>query len=125
MRKLDLNGIEPFTMIIMDEQSLFEFRWDGDMRYVVKKDPGSPHIWSSSTLYSPAMQSRRSDWFYHKLWNNDNYSLSLAKEIHRSGDIGDPRQNFIMNRDNLVRTVSISHVEMNGKDPIFHFDLLV
>jgi uncharacterized protein with NRDE domain len=125
IRELDLNGIEPFTMIIKDQECLWEFRWDEEIKHVQKKNSNTPHIWSSSTLYTSEIQKLRENWFWANLPNSKTHSLSTAKFIHRSGDIGDPKQNYVMNRENIVRTVSISHVEIENARCFFYMDSLL
>lgn len=48
---MDLKGIEPFTVILVEEGSLYECRWDGSVKYDRQLDRDIPHIWSSAPLY--------------------------------------------------------------------------
>ena len=50
-RKIDLLDIEPFTIVLLENNCLYEFRWDGMEKYYRQLDVTSPHIWCSSTLY--------------------------------------------------------------------------
>lgn len=71
-------NIEPFTLLIVENKSILqlsEFVWDGQSRFYKKLDATLPHIWSSSTLYSPHQKSKRAKKF-----------LSWVDEIKRDID---------------------------------------
>lgn len=125
IKNLELQGIEPFTMIIHDGKSLIEFRWDEDLKYIATVDQKIPHIWSSSTLYDQKFQDLRERWFYNHLPSEGPYDLATAQYIHHSGDVGDASQNYIMNRDNVVRTISISHVVVEQRHSSLIFNPLI
>ena len=55
----DFEGMEPFTMIIYDRDDLFEFRWDGNQKYVKLLDRNAKYIWSSTTLYTNEVKAKR------------------------------------------------------------------
>jgi uncharacterized protein with NRDE domain len=61
------DGIEPFTMVIVDNGKLFDFRWDGAAKHLLELDPEKPHIWSSSTLYNDEIKNKRIAWFQNWL----------------------------------------------------------
>jgi uncharacterized protein with NRDE domain len=50
----DFTDIEPFTLVMVNSSGLLqvqEFRWDGNQTYLKDLASGTPHIWSSATLY--------------------------------------------------------------------------
>ena len=122
---IDLHGIEPFTLIVADAGKLYEFRWDESAKHIRRLDPDKAHIWSSSTLYTPEIQGKRKEWFENYLKDHSNLTISDAKYIHRHGHVGDPTQNYIMNRNNIVCTVSISHVIVSGEGMQFEFSDII
>lgn len=124
-QNIDLSGIEPFTLIVVDAGRLYEFRWDESTKYIQRLNPEEAHIWSSSTLYTPEMQKQRKKWFDNYLENHDEMSISDARYIHRKGNVGDPTQDYVMNRNNIVCTVSISHVLVSGKEKRFEFSDII
>nr|WP_295921829.1 NRDE family protein [uncultured Dyadobacter sp.] len=58
-RDVSLDGIEPFTLILLTYGILRRCTWDGDRKHVRDLDPGKAHIWSSATLYGPDDQKER------------------------------------------------------------------
>lgn len=123
----DLEGIEPFTFLFFQKNEIVELRWDGSRRFLKNLPPNEPHFWCSATLYPPEMQARREQVF--RDWLSQNKTLrplpSALCRLHLTGSVGDPENDFVMNRGGRVRTVSISQVL--GNDAYLqmrYFDLL-
>ncbi len=123
--KYDFNGIEPFTLIIIQANGLFELRWDEERISIRQLDAHTPHIWSSVTLYSEEIILKRKTWFQIWLSTNYKYDIENIRYFHRHAGEGDVENNVLMNRNDFMRTVSITTVE---KTPHFmhmvHEDLL-
>jgi uncharacterized protein with NRDE domain len=60
---IDLENIEPFTLVIFQEKQLAEFRWDGTEKHFKRLDAHLPYIWSSATLYDAKAQEKRREIF--------------------------------------------------------------
>ena len=56
---IDLDVIEPFTMVLYQEQKLYQLRWNGDQKETLILDTSKQYIWSSSTLYSQEIRNKR------------------------------------------------------------------
>lgn len=106
----DFEGMEPFTMVIYDRGQLFDLRWDERRPNIRTLDPQGRHIWSSATLYDRAAQQKREQWFAEWLEGRRDFSRSAILDFHHEAGDGDPWNDIIMNRHNLVRTVSISSI---------------
>ncbi|MEM1322645.1 MAG: NRDE family protein [Bacteroidota bacterium] len=120
-----LDDIEPFTMVVVDQNQLFEFRWDGQYRHLQVLDSRSPYIWSSSTLYTPHFRQKRAELFEQWLALREPYEVDNILQFHQSGGTGDADNDFVMNRNNIVRTISITSVERDAQYYHFlHKDLL-
>lgn len=121
----DLDGIEPFTFLFFQKNEIAELRWDGSQRYLKKLSPDEPHFWCSATLYPPEMQAKRELVFRDWLAKTLNPLPSALYRLHLTGSVGDPENDFVMNRGGRVRTVSITQVV--GNDAYLqmrYFDLL-
>ncbi|MBC7904699.1 MAG: NRDE family protein, partial [Gemmatimonadaceae bacterium] len=57
----DLEGIEPFTVILYNDGELRECRWDGKLKHITELDIRQSHTWSSATLYEPEVLNKRED----------------------------------------------------------------
>lgn len=106
----DFKGMEPFTMIIFDNGQLFELRWDEVQTHFKQLDESTTHFWSSSTLYPKAQQERRAKWFANWLREEQAFTKDNILTFHKNGGEGDPFNDLVMNRYNIVQTVSITSV---------------
>lgn len=111
INNLDLQGVEPFTMVIVDWNSnqlnLFELIWDENKIYFTKLK-SKPTIWSSSTLYTDNIKELRKKWFQNWIAKNEFTSEKIVLFHH--SEIGDKEQSILMKRS-YVETVSITMVE--------------
>ncbi len=121
----DFEGIEPFTMVMYEQDLLVELRWDGVLKHTRNVSLNTPHIWSSSTLYDQSARTKRAEWF-EKWWQEtqDPDSNDLL-QFHRYGGEPDPTNGFVMNRDNKVQTLSITGIEKSRSSAILHHHDLI
>ncbi|RYY17330.1 MAG: hypothetical protein EOO04_25575 [Chitinophagaceae bacterium] len=112
-RTMSLDNIEPFTLIICDQGILYECRWDGENRHILKPDPREPHIWSSVTLYSPDVIAKREGWFRKWLKENNSPTQEDILLFHQFTGDGDAHNDLLMNRDGETFTVSITSLKLD------------
>lgn len=114
LRQIDLEGIEPFTLVISEWKKsleLREFVWDGSEKHL-KDLPLKPRIWSSSTLFDPPMQKQREIWF--RSWiNEEGLSAGSMLDFHRNAGAGDDEVGVVLKRKE-VGTVSITQFVNQG-----------
>lgn len=123
----DFENIEPFTMVIYSENKLTEFRWDEKQKYIRSLATDQAYIWSSAPLYTPKYQKIREILFQKWLLNypTQNYTPKDSIQFHQSGGTGSPANDFVMNRLNIVRTISITCIEKQANQfTLQHQDLL-
>ena len=118
---IDLKHIEPFTMVAYENGSLFEFRWDGSNKFLQQMDITEPHIWASSTLYTAHWQRRRQFWFNQWLTEQGQITRENVLDFHLHAGDGNPLQDLVMNRSDLVCTVSVCSVERTKQAYDMHF----
>jgi hypothetical protein len=111
---MDLNNIEPFTAIILDNNKLFECRWDGSKKHHCEADAHVPHIWSSVTLYDDETIQKRRKWFDDWIAVNKNPSQDDILHFHQFTGDGDTHNDLKMNRNGKVYTVSITSIEIDS-----------
>jgi hypothetical protein len=120
--KTSLKGIEPFTLIIWQQNNLYECRWDAGEKKHCKSLPAyRPHIWSSSTLYDEAVRKKRETWFLKWLNQHPMPSKDEILQFHRFAGDGDRNNDLFMNRDGKVFTVSITNIELSAERGIMHY----
>ena len=107
----NFKDIEPFTLVVVDWNAglhFYELVWDGEIAHF-KRLPKSPHIWSSSTLYTPTMKNERKQWFEDFKIETELTSETLLN-FHKTAGKDNLDYGVIMNRG-FVKTTSITQVK--------------
>ncbi len=112
LARYDLDGIENFTLLVYTGSRLFQGVWDGTLLNIKTVDTAIPHIWSSVTLYSPAMVAARKQWFDNWLARQQYFRQQGILHFHRVGGRGNRDFGLRIDRTGLVRTVSITSVRL-------------
>lgn len=123
--QIDLENIEPFTLVLFQNNQLFQLRWNGTNKEKLVLDPNEKHIWSSSTLYSVSVRKERADLFYAFLENKGLLSETDMYQFHRYADQENTENGLVINRNGETKTLSITQsiIEKN-KVSILHYDLI-
>ena len=109
---MDLDRIEPFTIVLYQDRQLFEFRWDSSQRYFKELDSETGTIWSSTTLYSEEVILARERLFKEFLAQNTCLNEEKALSFH-SNDYNDKNNGFIIERENGLKTFSITQAVLS------------
>ncbi len=126
INNFDFNGIEPFTIILIEWQNelqIFEFVWDGQNVHFSEK-PLAPQIWSSSLLYTPQMKKKREVWFSEFLFKKLQPTAEKLLDFHKTAGQPDKNSALIMDRV-FVRTKSITQVIMKDEKTTMRYEDLV
>ena len=111
---LNLEDIEPFTLIMWCDSALYELVWDGIKKHRAIPDKNKIHIWSSSTLYDANAKAIRKDKL--EIWLKNSEILSPSDTLHFFKSYTDDNIGFIMNRNEKIRTLSFSSIELSDSD---------
>jgi hypothetical protein len=108
---MNLDGIEPFTLIVAADKNLFRLVWDGEQKQRINLDTDRPHIFSSSTLYTAQARAYRQDLFENWIAMYPPVTkLSLLNFFNTSTD----KQNgFLIDRDGKTKTLSYTFLEID------------
>jgi hypothetical protein len=121
----DFDGLEPFTLILVEIGELLVVRWDGSNLFATEADASRKHIWSSATLYKPEIIRKRQEWFDHWIASTNELSLNSIRAFHLTAGDGDPKNAIRMRRDGLYETVSLTSVVRSGAEmDIIYEDLI-
>lgn len=110
----NFENIENFTLIIVDSNNglgLYELRWDGEILHKKTVDVSKPHIWSSCTLYTETAIKNRVYWFDKFINKTEVLSKESIILFHKNAGDGSLENSIMMNRENKVKTVSITCIE--------------
>jgi len=121
---VDLFLIEPFTIIIIEQNNLIQYVWTGDEKYCKELNPLNPHIWSSATLYDKEVRKKREQWFKQWLNKEPGPNQSDILQFHRFAGDGNKETDLVMKRGGIYHTVSITSIELkNETRKICYYDL--
>lgn len=119
------DNLEPFTLVLRAADGLYELRWDGQQKHFKTLDMMVPHIWASATLYTAEYINKRREWFKQWLDKHRVYRAQDILDFHVTGGEGNVYNDIVMNRGNLVRTVSITSVVHTPQQiDMTYYDLL-
>ena len=125
LEDFDFTDIEPFTLIIKTIDVFLEFRWDGFTKHLRTLNQSSSYIWSSSTLYDSQIQEERELYFRNRLGQSNELNSQKIRNIHLDRTGLPVEYAFVMNRMNLVKTISQTQIIMDGDSLILDYlDLL-
>lgn len=124
-KAIELENIEPFTLILFQNNQLFQLQWNGFDKESVELNTNKNYIWSSATLYSKEVRAERVQWFYSFLESNSNISETQLIDFHLNTKKEDTQNGLTINRNDVLKTLSITQaiLEMN-KVAIVHHDLI-
>jgi uncharacterized protein with NRDE domain len=106
--QLSLEQIEPFTLILLEKDNLYECRWDGNVKHYQQLKKHRPYIWSSVTLYDKNIVEKREQWFAAFLNRNPHPTQKDILEFHQFTGDGDTHNDLLMEREGVYTTVSIT-----------------
>jgi uncharacterized protein with NRDE domain len=115
----DLDGIEPFTMILFQEDRFIEFRWDGIEKYSKVIDQQTA-IYSSCTLYDERATRLRQEWF-DNLTKRTNIDKIDLWQFHQNTYKPDLSIGIHMKRQNGPITVSTAQLTFDTEEFNFKY----
>jgi hypothetical protein len=121
----NFDGLEPFTLLLIEIGELLVLRWDGSRLFVTEKNASQKYIWSSATLYKPEIIKKRQDWFDHWIASTEEFSLDGIRKFHLTAGDGDPENAIRMRRENRYETVSLTSVVRSGAEMYMIYEDLI
>jgi len=124
-KKMDLENIEPFTIILFENQTLYQLRWNEIEKNTKKLDAKESYIWSSSTLYSKEIREQREQWFRTFLDTTPMVNEEELFLFHRNTEVENTEYDLIINRNNSLKTLSITQSIIEKNKVIINYSDLV
>lgn len=122
----DFSNTAPFTAVLVSSEKLHELIWDGSSVMLRELTADKPAFWSSVTLYPEDVRIWRKGLFETWLQAHPDFSQDDIINFHRYGSTDDHWNGFVMNREDRVKTLSISSVKREADEMQFiHDDLYV
>ena len=124
-KTINLDTIEPFTLVLFENHKLYQLRWNGESKNVLELNPNENHIWSSSTLYPAAIREKRAHWFATFLDIKPEVDATELFNFHRYTEEKNEEHGLVINRGNLMKTLSITQTVIDkNKVELVHHDLI-
>lgn len=121
---IDLINIEPFTIVFFNGEKLFQLQWNELEKSTLELNKSQNHIWSSSTLYSKEVRLERANWFKEFLIQKENRTAEDLMHFHQFTENHNSEYGLQINRNNLLKTVSITQCVINKTIALNYIDLL-
>jgi uncharacterized protein with NRDE domain len=109
---LDLENIEPFTLLIWSAGKLFQTVWDGSNKHTIELAASKPLMLSSSTLYPEMAKENRTHLFNNWMETEPVVSMNSLLDFFKS--YSESENGFIMNMNEKFKTLSYSFIELNS-----------
>ncbi|MBP4139298.1 NRDE family protein [Flavobacterium geliluteum] len=123
-KEIDLQNIEPFTLVLYQNKKLHELIWNGISKQTNLLEVTKNHIWSSVTLYPEAIRKERKNWFYDFLETKSEISALEMLDFHRYTEENNSENGLVINRNNQMKTLSITQtIIRKNKGVIGYHDL--
>lgn len=105
-QSMDLQNIEPFTLVVWQQKKLYQLVWDGLQKHWQQLVNTKPHIWSSSTLCNTAAKHQRKvafqQWWATEPPVSKQSMLSFFQSLH------DEQNGFLIHRSPTMKTLSFT-----------------
>jgi hypothetical protein len=123
-KPIDLENIEPFTLVLFEAQKLYQLSWNGVEKDTIRLNEKHNYVWSSSTLYPKEIREERAEWFYQFLDTKPDINENEMFDFHRYTEEGNQQNGLVINRNDKLKTLSITQtvIEKN-KVAMVHYDL--
>jgi len=109
-QEMNLDDVEPFTLIIFQNNILTEVKWDEVEKHIINKSIKKPHIWSSATLYNRIQRIKRKQWFEDFCRYNNPLSTDKILSFHTNTQATNTQYGLVINREDDTKTVSITQL---------------
>ena len=124
-QSIDLENIEPFTLVLFENKKLYQLQWDEIEKSTLELDTDQSHIWSSSTLYSKEIREKRANWFYTFLDTKPEVNAEELFNFHRYTEEENTEHGLVINRNNTLKTLSITQAVIEKNKVEIHYNDLI
>ncbi|MES2409954.1 MAG: NRDE family protein [Bacteroidota bacterium] len=124
-KHIDLQNIEPFTLVLFQNQKLYQLRWNEAEKSTLELDVNQSHIWSSSTLYPKEIREKRANWFNTFLDTKPEVNADELFNFHRYTEEENTEHGLVINRNDALKTLSITQTVIEKNKVQIHYNDLI
>lgn len=122
---IDLSDIEPFTLVLFEDDALYQLRWDGSQKDTMELNPQQNHIWSSTTLYPKEIRENRAQWFAEFMSGKPIVTEADMFDFHRYTKSENSQNGLVIDRPGFLKTISITQTILQDSQlALHHYDLV-
>lgn len=122
---IDLEGIEPFTIILFSDKRLYQLQWNEIEKSTIEFDATQNHIWSSATLYEKEIRAERTNWLKDFINAEEELNNEKLLNFHQFTKEDNKEYGLQINRNNNLKTISITQCIISNDNFTFNYiDLL-
>lgn len=107
---MPMDNIEPYTLVVLERGALSRLTWDGTVKHSEPLNTTTPHLFSSTTLYAAPARAKRVNAFEN--WMATHPEVNEVSLLHFFHSDTDSQNGFIMNRNEVVKTLSYSYLTL-------------
>ena len=123
--QIDLDRIEPFTLVLFEDEKLYQLRWNETEKETLPLATDKSYIWSSSTLYPQEIRAKRAAWFFTFLDTKPQVSETEMFHFHRYTEEGNTEHGLVINRNEVLKTMSITQTVIEKNKVEIHYADLI
>ena len=112
--KIDLSDIEPFTIVLIENNKLRQLQWNEVEKSTTEFDEKQFHIWSSSTLYSKEIREQRKEWFQDFIKSKNAPTPEEILHFHQFTESENKEFGLQINRNDVLKTISITQCKVKN-----------
>jgi uncharacterized protein with NRDE domain len=113
-KTIDLNDIEPFTIVVFENNKLVQLQWNEVEKSTTEFDAKEFHIWSSSTLYSKEIRKHRKEWFQDFIKSKNAPTPEEILHFHQFTESQNKEFGLQINRNAVLKTISITQCKVTN-----------
>jgi hypothetical protein len=124
-KTIELENIEPFTLVLFENQKLYQLQWNEIEKSKTELDNNQNYIWSSSTLYSKEIRVKRANWFHTFLDTNPKVNADELFNFHRYTEEENTEHGLVINRNGNLKTLSITQTIIEKNKVVIQYNDLI
>ena len=113
-KTIDLTDIEPFTIVLVENNKLTQLQWNEAEKSTTEFDAKQFHIWSSSTLYSKEIREQRKEWFQDFIKSKNAPTPEEILHFHQFTESENKEFGLQINRNDVLKTISITQCKVKN-----------
>jgi uncharacterized protein with NRDE domain len=113
-KTIDLTDIEPFTIVLVENNKLTQLQWNEAEKSTTEFDAKQFHIWSSSTLYSKEIREQRKEWFQDFIKSKNAPTPEEILHFHQFTESENKEFGLQINRNDVLKTISITQCKVTS-----------